>query len=119
MLYVGIDLHGKQLTVCIRDEAGNAVLRRQVSTRPEKVEEFREEVRRLSEDGKYVVVLEVCGFHNWLVERLKADSSCREVVLIQPEETSKKKTDRRDARRLSRRRSDPPLVGDQAHAQRP
>jgi transposase len=100
MLYVGIDLHGKQITVCVRDEAGNVVLRRQVSTRPEKVAEFLGELRALS-DGKYVVVLEVCGFHNWLVERLKADPSCSEVVLIQPEESSKKKTDRRDASRLS------------------
>ena len=47
MLYVGIDLHGKQITVCVRDEAGNVVLRRQVSTRPEKVAEFLEELRRL------------------------------------------------------------------------
>jgi transposase len=100
MLYVGIDLHGKQITVCVRDEAGNVVLRRQVSTRPGKVAEFLDELRALS-GGKYVVVLEVCGFHNWLVERLKADPSCSEVVLIQPEETSKKKTDRRDASRLS------------------
>jgi transposase len=100
MLYVGIDLHGKQMTVCVRNEAGNVVLRRQVSMRPEKVAEFLEEVRALS-GGKYVVVLEVCGFHNWLVERLKAEPSCSEVLLIQPEETSKKKTDRRDASRLS------------------
>ncbi len=28
MLYVGIDLHGKQMTVCARDEAGNVVLQR-------------------------------------------------------------------------------------------
>jgi len=100
MLYVGIDLHGKQMTVCVRDEAGDAVLRRQVSTRPEKADEFLQELRALS-GGKYVVVLEVCGFHNWLVERLKADPSCSEVVLIQPEETSRKKTDHRDASRLS------------------
>ena len=100
MLYVGIDLHGKQMTVCVRDEAGNVVLRRQVSTQPAKVEEFLRELQALG-DGKYVVVLEVCGFHDWLVTRLKADPSCSEVVLIQPEQTSKKKTDRRDASRLS------------------
>jgi len=100
MLYIGIDLHSKQMTVCVRDEAGNVILRRQVSTRPVKVEEFLGELDVLS-DGRYVVTLEVCGFHDWLVERLKADPSCAEVVLIQPEQTSKKKTDRRDASRLS------------------
>ena len=32
MLYVGIDQHRKQLTVNVRDESGNVLLRRQVST---------------------------------------------------------------------------------------
>jgi hypothetical protein len=32
MLYVGIDQHRKQLTVNIRDESGNVLVRRQVST---------------------------------------------------------------------------------------
>ena len=40
MLYLGIDLHRKQMTVCLRNEHGDVVLRRQVSTRPKKVEEF-------------------------------------------------------------------------------
>jgi transposase len=88
------------MTVSVRNEAGSVTLRRQVSTRPAKVEEFLEQVHGL-EDGRYVVMLEVCGFENWLVDRLKADASCEEVVLMQPERTSKKKTDRRDASRLS------------------
>jgi transposase len=100
MLYIGIDLHSKQLTVCIRDQGGTILVQRQVSTRPAKVEEFVEQVHALSE-GKYVVVLEVCGFHDWLVRRLRTDARCQEVVLIQPEESSRKKTDRRDANRLS------------------
>ena len=37
MLYVGIDQHGKQLTVSVRDESGNVILRRQVSTEWKKV----------------------------------------------------------------------------------
>ena len=32
MLYVGIDQHRKQLTVSVREESGNVILRRQVST---------------------------------------------------------------------------------------
>jgi len=100
MLYIGIDLHGKQMTVSVRDQAGNVILRRQVSTRPAKVKKFLQELVALG-GGKYVVLLEVCGFHDWLVQELKAQPSCMEVVLIQPEQTSKKKTDRRDASRLS------------------
>ena len=100
MLYIGNDLHGKQMTICIRDESGRVVLQRQVSTRPAKVEEFFEEVHRLG-GGQYVMVLEVCGFHDWLVRRLGADPLCKDVVLIQPEVVSKNKTDRRDAGRLS------------------
>jgi transposase len=52
-------------------------------------------------EGGYWALLEVCGFHDWLVQRLHADADCREVVLIQPVQTSRKKTDRRDANRLS------------------
>ena len=40
MLYVGIDQHRKQLTVSIRDESGDVVLRRQVSTQWDKVRAF-------------------------------------------------------------------------------
>ncbi len=38
MLYVAIDQHSKQITVCARNAAGETVLRRQVSTRPEKIQ---------------------------------------------------------------------------------
>lgn len=40
MLYLGIDLHRKQMTVSLRNEHGDVVLRRQVSNRWKKVEEF-------------------------------------------------------------------------------
>ncbi len=99
MLYVGIDLHLKQLTVCIRDEQGNITLRRQVSTRPAKVREFLDDLGR-HEEG-YVAMLEVCGFHDWLVRLLRAEAACRDVLTIQPKKRSKKKTDRRDANDLS------------------
>jgi hypothetical protein len=36
MLYLAIDQHAKQITVCVRKEDGDTVLRRQVSTRSEK-----------------------------------------------------------------------------------
>ena len=42
MLYLGIDLHRKQMTVSLRNELGDVVLRRQVSTRWKKVDEFLE-----------------------------------------------------------------------------
>jgi transposase len=99
MLYVGIDLHLKQLTVCIRDEQGNITLRRQVSTRPPKVREFLDELGR--HEAGYVVMLEVCGFHDWLVRKLREEAACRDVLTIQPKKRSKKKTDRRDANHLS------------------
>ena len=40
MLYLGIDQHSKQITVCVREEAGEVILRRQVSTRREKMQAF-------------------------------------------------------------------------------
>ena len=47
MLYLGIDQHRKQLTVSVRNEAGDAVLRRQVSTEWERVRAFFDELRQL------------------------------------------------------------------------
>ena len=38
MLYLVIDQHAIQITVCVRNEEGDTVLRRQVSSRPEKIE---------------------------------------------------------------------------------
>jgi transposase len=103
MLYLGIDLHRKQMTVSLRNQTGDVVLRRQVSTRPKKVEEFLEQLHQLgtNDGGSYVAILEVCGFHDWLVKRLEADCPCRDVVVVQPMKRSKKKTDRRDASQLS------------------
>jgi len=101
MLYLGIDQHRKQLTVNLRNEQGDVVLKRQVSTEWDRVRKFFDELRKLvdQEDG-FVTIVEVCGFNGWLLKMLD-EYGCREVVLIQPERRSKKKTDRRDAAELS------------------
>ncbi len=44
MLYVAIDQHAKQITVAVRNDQGEDVLKRQVSTRPEKIKEFFDRV---------------------------------------------------------------------------
>ena len=101
MFYLGIDQHSKQLTICLRDEGGKAVLRRQVSTEPKRVREFLRELENQCVDaGGYVAVIEVCGFNDWLL-KLLPECGCKEVVLVQPEERDRRKTDRRDAYRLS------------------
>ena len=98
MLYVAIDQHAKQITVCVRNEAGDAVLRRQVSTRPAKIEAFFQQLTDM--DSDFMAILEVCGFNDWLIETLGKWKS-RQIVLIHPERPSKKKTDRRDAQKLA------------------
>ena len=101
MLYLGIDQHRKQLTVSVRNEAGDAVLRRQVSTEWARVRAFFDELRRLAQpEGGFAAIVEVCGFNDWLLKML-TEYGCRETVLIQVEKRSKKKTDRRDAHQLS------------------
>ena len=99
MLYLGIDQHRKQLTVCIRNEQGDVILRRQVSTEWPRVRAFLAEIRRRARKAGFVVIVEVCGFNHWFVKLLN-EYGCREVILIQPEGRSKKKTDRRDANAL-------------------
>ena len=98
MLYLAIDQHAKQITVCVRNEEGDTLLRRQVSTRPEKIEAFFQQLTGM--DTEFMAILEVCGFNDWLIEKLRK-WNCREIVLIHPEKPSKKKTDRRDAHKLA------------------
>ena len=98
MLYVAIDQHAKQITVCVRNEEGETVLRRQVSTRPEKITAFFGQLTEM--DAEFLAILEVCGFNDWLIEELRK-WKCREIVLIHPEKPSKKKTNRRDAQKLA------------------
>ena len=98
MLYLAIDQHSKQITVCVRNADGDTVLRRQVSTRREKIEAFFQQLTEM--DADFVAILEVCGFNDWLIAELHK-WKCHEVVLIHPEKPSKKKTDRRDARKLA------------------
>ena len=100
MLYLGIDQHRKQLTVNLRNEAGDVILKCQVSTEWKRVRDFMEEMRnRSTPDGGFVAIVEVCGFNEWLL-KLLAEYGCRDVVLVQPEKRSKNKTDRRDANAL-------------------
>jgi transposase len=103
MLYLGIDLHRKQMTVSLRNERGDVVLRRQVSTGWKKVDEFLEQVQRegAGDEESYVAIVEVCGFHDWLVKRLSADDHCHDVIVVQPMKRASRKTDRRDAHSLS------------------
>ncbi len=98
MLYLAIDQHAKQITICVRNEDGDTVLRRQVSTRPEKIEAFFQQLTEM--DDEFMAILEVCGFNDWMVETLR-EWKCREIVLIHPEKPPKKKTDRRDAQKLA------------------
>jgi transposase len=100
MLYLAIDQHRKQLTVNLRNEAGDVLLKRQVSTEWARVRDFLTEVQKQTlPEGGFVAILEVCGFNDWLL-KLLVEYGCRETILIQPEKRSKKKTDRRDANTL-------------------
>jgi transposase len=102
MLYLGIDQHARQITISLRAESGDVLQARQVSTQPEKVHAFFQQLaRERPRDGEaFVAVLEVCGFNDWLI-RLLRDYRCHLVVLIQPDDRKKRKTDRRDAAALS------------------
>jgi transposase len=102
MLYLGIDQHARQITVSLRDEGGDVLQARQVSTQPEKVNAFFRQLtgERAPAAESFVAVLEVCGFNDWLIGMLR-EYRCHKVILIQPDERKKCKTDRRDAAALS------------------
>jgi transposase len=102
MFYLGIDQHARQITISLRDENGDVLLARQVSTQPDKINAFFQKLtrERLGNGDSFVAVLEVCGFNDWLIRMLR-DYRCHKVILIQPEERKKCKTDRWDAAALS------------------
>lgn len=101
MFYLGIDQHRKQLTINLRNEAGDVVARRQVSTRRDKIAAFLTELAELTAgDGGYIAMVEVCGFNDWLLAEFAAQVACRQTLLVQAESRAKHKTDRRDANRL-------------------
>jgi transposase len=102
IFYLGIDQHARQITISLRDENGDVLLACQVSTQPDKINAFFQKLtrERLGNGDTFVAVLEVCGFNDWLIHMLR-DYHCHKVILIQPEERKKCKTDRRDAAALS------------------
>jgi len=54
MLYLGIDQHRKQLTVCVRNEQGDVISRRQVSTEWKRVRESADQNRQGVADERAV-----------------------------------------------------------------
>lgn len=101
MFYLGNDQHARHITICLRNEAGDVVERRQVSTEPKKIRAFLEELRERTEaDGGYMAIVEVCGFNDWYLDLLH-EMGCRHVILVQPKDSDSRKTDRRDAAKLS------------------
>ena len=61
MLYLGIDQHARQITISLRDENGDVLQARQVSTQPEKINAFFQRLTRdrLQDGESFVAVLEV------------------------------------------------------------
>ena len=95
MLYLGIDQHKSQLTVNLRSEDGTVILKRQVSTQWEKVRAFFADLAEKAQpEGGFRAILEVCGMNPWLLTMLQ-EYGCREIVVIQPTERAKQKTERR------------------------
>jgi hypothetical protein len=63
LLYLGIDPHARQITISLRDDNGDVLQARQVSTEPKKVNVFFQQLtrERLQKGESFVAVLEVCG----------------------------------------------------------
>jgi transposase len=97
---LAIDQHRKQLTVNLRADDGNVLLQRQVSTRWQAVREFLQDIQERGRPaGGWMVIVEVCGFNDWLL-KLLVEYGAQEIILLQPEDRQRQKTDRRDANRL-------------------
>jgi transposase len=102
MLYLGIDRQARQIKISLRDESGDVLQARQVSTAPKKIDAYFQQLtrERLRNGESFVAVLEVCGFNDWLIRMLR-DYRCFKEISIQPDDRKKRKTGRRDADALS------------------
>ena len=102
MLYLGIDQHARQITISLRDDDGDVVQARQSPLTLRRFWPFFQRFtrERLQNGESFTAVLEVCGFNDWLLQLLH-DFRCHKVIVIQPEDRKKQKTDRRDAAALS------------------
>ena len=97
MLYLAIDQHKNQMTINIRNEQGDVIQKGQVSTNPTDIDDFFATfVKKACKHRGYMAIVEVCGFNDWLLEKLKK-TQCKEIVVIQPELSAVSKTDKRDA----------------------
>jgi transposase len=100
MLYLAIDQHKNQMTINIRNEQGDVIQKGQVSTNHTDIDEFFTTfVRKARKHRGYMAIVEVCGFNDWLLEKLKK-TCCSEIVVIQPDNSAVNKTDKRDANAL-------------------
>jgi transposase len=97
MLYLAIDQHKAQLTINLRNEHGDVVQKGQVSTKHASINDFFDVlVKKARQHRGFMSIVEVCGFNDWLLEKLKS-YGCKEIVVVQPDKSSKTKTDKRDA----------------------
>ncbi len=62
MLYLGIDQHARQLTISLRDDSGDVLQARQVSTQPEKIQAFFAKLTRDRAQFCILLVIEVVFF---------------------------------------------------------
>jgi len=101
--FIGIDLHRAVMQICIRDERGEIVAERRI--RYASREEGEAAVEWLQAWKPARVTVEALGLNRWFVNACRAASL--EVLVCDPRKLELKKlgkkTDRRDARELSRR----------------
>ena len=68
MKFLAINQHANHITIVICNIEGEDVLKRQVSTRSEKTDEFFSQAVGL--DADFVAIPKTCGFKDWLIEEL-------------------------------------------------
>jgi transposase len=88
------------LTVNLRNEKGDVILKEQISTDHSEIDDFFDKLaRQAGRHRGYMAILEICGFNDWLIEKLK-EYKCSEIVIVQPGGSANNKTDKNDANAL-------------------
>lgn len=100
MLYLAIDQHKAQLTINLRNEKGDVIQKEQISTNHDDINEFFTALKKQAAKTRgFMAIVEVCGFNDWLIEKLKK-YKCSEIVVVQPGGSANNKTDKNDANAL-------------------
>jgi len=91
---LGIDQHKGQLTINLRNEQGEVVQKDQIMTVHADIDDLFGKLHKKAQKHRgFMAIVEVCGFNDWLLEKL-GEAFCDDIIVIQPDNSVVHKIDK-------------------------